>query len=177
MQVSNYIEYFRQIAIKNKTIAHNPDAESKNGPKGECAFTVFNMDAVARSLRTAMKPTPCLHLHIYDNLFNGKAPALKSNFSAGFLITRKVKMNNNQDEIAAYAECEKVVYEILAAMQHDYTEDGSCGALGAVDLSRVKITATGPLWDNRFGWWVEFDFPNSIGKYISEDVYQSAFNQ
>lgn len=177
MLTTDYIAYFRTIAVKNKKIQHNPAAESKDGPKGECAFTVFNMDQVTRNLRTMLKDGPCLHLHLYDNnLRDNGAMDYRGDYSAGYLVTRKVKPNNTEDENMAYAECEQVAYEVIAYMQRDYQQNGTCGPLGIVEPGKIKMTAAGPLWDGRFGWWVEFPVEKTVSEYISPAIADAAFD-
>ena len=158
--MNTYVSYFRDIAVRNKRILHNPANEGTAAQKGTCKFALFSEDDVATKSGTAVSEGAMLFLHQYDwSLSDNEAGDLRKIFAAGFMVTRATKIDDVDDQEAAYNECEEIVDEIFAQMRADSISPSFQSPLGIIDWNAVSISPIGGLWgQQRYGWWVEFTF-------------------
>ncbi len=161
MSASNYIDYFRDIAVRHKEILHDVLSEGQDGIPGECRFSTFSMDDVSRNLRTQTADGIALHLHLYDwQVKDNEAGDVRGQHNGGFLITKKAQPNNNKDEQDVYVATELVVWDIVNKMYNEKNA-GACNCYNFSDIinfNTITVKPVGPLWDNRYGWWVEFTY-------------------
>lgn len=178
--IEAYINYFRTLAVKNKKIRHVIAAESDNHlVPGERRFTLFNMEQVAKAVKSSMWQGPALHLHLYDWRTPGASrDDIKREFSCGFLITQKAIANNISSETDAYDVCEQIVIEILSKLRQDSIDlvDDCNFPFRELLWDRLTVNAAGPLFDNRHGWWVELPFLMRAGEPIGKNLAINAFD-
>ena len=177
--IGAYKDYFRDCAIRHKKIKHDPASEGNGGVVAKRKFESFNMDEVAKSLRSSVGDGIVLFLHMYDwSPEDNGAFDTKAVYTGGFMVTMKAAVNNSGSEEIAYVETEQVAWDIIGKMYGDFqtSEEKCMNALGMVNWNSIKVTSTGQLWDNRFGWWVEFNFTKSVNHLLSEDSVTNAFD-
>lgn len=157
-----YIDYFRAFAVAHHAIQHVVAAESDDyATPGDRRFTLFNMDEVARAVRSAMWEGPALHLHVYDIRTGGSSRGdMKYTQVAGFLVTQKAELNSVASQSAAFITCEQIVKDFIGQLQTDSVDrmDDCSFVFKHIYWDQIDINPTGPVFDNRYGWWVQFPF-------------------
>lgn len=136
------------------------------------------MDEVVKGARSNIGGGPVLHLHNYEwKLLDNGAFNTKGIYTGGFLITNNAKSNDAESEESALILCETIAWDIIGKMYKDFQSGGeTCDtALGRVVWDSLSVSPTGRLWENRVGWWVEFQFDKSVNDNISEESVNLAF--
>lgn len=157
--IANYIEYFRNVAVTHPLIGHNPLSEVANGPAGERGFTLFTAEEVLKQLRFSLNPKKAsLHLNIYESSFKIREinSQRDSYFTGAFMITKKM-IGREMSEIAdIFIETEGIAEDVLSGLIDNSIWGDEC----AVDyvIEAGDVNPLGPIWDNRYGWLVEFNF-------------------
>jgi len=179
MNVSLYTNYFRQKAIAHPLLQHDPAAEDANAEAGKRRFTTFNMQQVANGLRSVIGDGPFLHLHIYDIRLADNGSAIKGGYTGGFLVTMKAEKENLSAIETAYNTCEAIALDIIGDMRIEHREDvNKCSfPFGEIYWSQATINAAGPIFTERYGWWVEFPFDVKMNTRMSASVINSNFNR
>ena len=180
MNVGIYTDYFRQLAVNHPLIGHVQAAESPNYPEtGKRRFTTFNMQQVASGLRSAIADSPFLHLHIYDVRPKDNGNAITGQYTGGFLVTQKADNDSVIGIANAYTITEDIVVDIIGQMRLDFTNDPQKNTFpfGEIYWSQATINAAGPLWNDRYGWWVEFPFDARLTNRMSKATLDENFNR
>lgn len=150
-----YKEYFEQLATLNKILLHDP------ATPGKTAFTFFSQDdVIANKLKTAIGPGACLHLHMYEwRMKDNNAFDLRKLKQGAFMITKQVKNGDPDSVAAAYDETEVIADDIINKMMADfYANDCKNLVFGIPEFEQLEVTPVGPLWTNRYGWYVTWPF-------------------
>jgi hypothetical protein len=160
--LAEYIQYFRDFAVNHPQIKHVAAAESDDYPTpGDRRFTLFSMDEVVKSVRSAMWEGPSLHLHRYDRRTGGSSRgSMRYTYIAGLLITQKVQNNSITSQVQASSACEGIVDDFINKLQTDSINgiDDCSFVFKDIFWDQIEINPVGPVIDNRYGWWVQFSF-------------------
>ena len=165
--VAEYIDYFRQIAVNNVFLQHNPASEMGSAPAESKHFARWSADEVLTGLRTKMS-FPALLVELYEtdteatdvNDVNGK-------YSGAFSILQSALMENYTSEEAAYVLAEKIMLDVLRTIWNDHygEEADRCEApFEYFSFDKMNITPVGPIYNNQFGYRVLFGFRMSDNK-------------
>lgn len=173
----SYREYFRSIAIANSKIRHNPASEDLNSELiGEKAFDTFNTEQVLKDNDKGLnRDRCCLHLHVFNADISSPGHTTGV-FNGGFMITR---VSDNETPIdSCYEECESIVLAIIKKMQQDYSgqSNAHCSPFGIMDFEKISYSAVGPIWNNRYGWYVMFNYKNQSLEEYAQNLADNQFN-
>ncbi len=124
-------------------------------------FTRWSADEVISGLRTKIG-FPALLIELYEvelaslNVFD-----IKQKTKGAFTVIEHAKPNDFNDEQLAFEVTEAIVYDILKKMWQDHygpAHDRCTTPFRRVDFNSMNIVPVGPLFQNEFGYRVEFDF-------------------
>ena len=81
--------------------------------------------------------------------------------------------------LAAYKECEIIVESILAKMRKDELTanqtDHCTYPFKMIEWDKLEVTSAGPLFDNRYGWWVQFPFLKKSNDRINDSLVNEEY--
>jgi hypothetical protein len=157
MTHKEYTDYFRDIAVKNKTISHDLKKKYGNFYRIIDSEAPFPRNYIVELL-SAMKSNidgkrPVLVSQSYTlNIEDNKTGAAKGMYAGIFYVIHKAK-DNYDAEHEAVELCEKTALQILAKMGVDYSEQ--CNALLQDSSQMTKIAG---LEAGFFGVKARFSF-------------------
>lgn len=176
--VSGYIDYFRQLAVKHKDLLHDPATEDGNGSPGDCHFSRWNALDLVTGMRTSVGKTVLL-LELYEqvlkseNVFN-----VQGGYMGAFTIVDEAKQNDPLEEERAYAFAEQIMLDILNKIWHDHygdTKNLCTSPFKFFEMNSIEIIPVGPVLTNAYGWRVQFHFTFSQNTNITKPVSPGTF--
>ena len=176
--VETYIDYFRQMAVKHKDLQHDPASETGDSVPGAKRFARWNADEIISGLRSKVA-FPALLIELYENdLQSSSVYDIKQRPRGAFTILEHVRPDDFTDEERAFAVTEEMVYDVLKQIwQHHYNSEADrCQTpFKQFHFDKLTITPVGPLFDNEFGYRVEFDFELQQTFKINEAPEEGTF--
>lgn len=176
MLQTSYRNYFRNLAIRHKEILHDPASEEEGAPATNRHFIQFNTDDVVNALSTAFGAGPCLALHDYEwNVKDNGAYAFAHEYKGSLLVIKKAIANDPVDTAAVKDLTETIMADVQAQMRVDqYNIAGSDGSpFKDIDWNKARTIPVGPMWDNCYGWYLEFSFSMHVGS-LEDDAARAA---
>jgi hypothetical protein len=166
--VDSYTDYFRQKAIADPDLQHNPLGEDGDAPIGSMHFNTWSVDDIVTGINTQLG-FPALLLEIYEtNLQVQGVYDVKGTRQGAFtILTMAQTLQNQKARMAAYSQTEIIMMRILQTMWDDhYGENASrCTAqFEALDFDNMQLMPVGPVQNDKYGWRCEFTF--KISKLI-----------
>lgn len=159
--VAEYIDYFRQMAISNVFLQHNPAGETGDAAPDSVHFGRVSAEEVVTGLRTKMG-FPALLLELYEtDTESDEVHDIKGKYSGGFMVVQHAQPGNYKSEEDAYVLAEKILLDVLRRIWNDHygTDADRCEAPFEIfDMDKISITPVGPLFENEFGYRVLFNF-------------------
>lgn len=159
--VTTYINYFKNHAVKHSEIQHDILTEDGGGDPDRKRFTVFGNNEVVSGLRNQIV-FPALCLELYDNNLEGQDYYnIRHKPRGAFMVLNRFELQNFADEQRAYDNAEKIMYDILQKTWQDHYgkgKDQCTTPFLSFDFTRIEITPTGLLFTNCVGWYVQFNF-------------------
>lgn len=158
--VTAYVDYFRQLAVRHKDILHDPLTETGKGEIKRKRFCTFGNNEVINGLRTGIS-FPALIIELYDNNLSAESPYdIRQGSKGAFMVIDHAVENNFADEERAYATAEGIMYDILKQVWQDHYGPNAdrCTTPFKQFKFTCDITPTGKLFTNEYGWYVQFDF-------------------
>lgn len=178
MGIRSYKDYFHGMAVRHKKLRHDPASDAPDGPLGGKRFTVFTQEDVITGLRTEIPESPVLHLHLYD--LHGKDNGggdMQGLLDAGFMITQYAEANDTDGQIEAWATCEEIAEDLLLFITYDEINMNRClFPLGIIDWNTLDMSFVGPLWNGRFGVFVQVKYQVKRESYPDQARIDAAFN-
>ena len=161
--INSYIQYFRTIATKHASIAHDPNMEGPQATeKGKSHFVLFDTDEVVTGLRSLIGPGFILFLEVYNTRVKDNHGGDYRSIQQGrFIIARKVTANDIFDYANALASCEQIAWDIINKMICDSRngQGDTCNCpFSQLYLDSFNMEVVTNLWEGRSGWVVEFAF-------------------
>lgn len=164
--VTAYVDYFRQLAVRHKDLLHDVQTEMGLGSTADKKFFIFGNNEVITGLNTDIGKTALL-LELYDN--SGSAENvydIRQSPKGAFMVVDLALENNFPDQLRAYAFTETIMFDILKQVWQDHygTDADQCQRPFKQFKWNTEITPTGKLFTNYYGWYVQFqfDFQNTI---------------
>lgn len=161
--VAAYINYFRNLAERHPSILHQAVNESLNGDPSLCRFGRFwNLDLYMESPPSGTLPDgPCVHLQMFDMDVNDQSGhyAVRGDYKGGLLITSLAIQNDAMSEEQCLTECYEIALDFLKNMWENSTS--FCGDF-ALEYEKVQLSQVGPIWDNRYGWYLTFGMTQQL---------------
>ena len=171
--IGKYIDYFRQLAIKHKNIQHDPTTETGDGDIEKKRFTTWSNEEVLSGLRTKIS-FPALLIELYENNLSSETVYdIRQRPKGSFTVLEHAATQDLSDQERAYTLAETIVYDLLKQIWQDtYGKDvDRCQTVFKQFRYNINITPTGKLFQNEYGFYVEFDFDfqNDIDIRIAPD--------
>lgn len=158
--VTAYVDYFRQLAVRHKDLLHDVLTEQGKGDMKRSAFATFGNNEIISGLRTKIGAT-ALALELYDNHLSNETPYdIRQSPKGAFMVINHAIEGSFIDELRAYALTEGIMYDILKQVWQDHygpTADQCTRPFKQFRYSG-EITPTGKLFTNYYGYYVQFDF-------------------
>lgn len=156
--VQLYIDYFRQLAVHHHLLQHDPAAENGDGTSH---FARWSADEVVNGLRTKFG-FPALLLEMYEITTQAEiAYDIKGDYHGAFTVVDEAMASNTTDEVLKLASTETIMFDFLKQIWQDHygaNIDRATTPFQYFHFDKVQIMPVGPLFDNVFGWRVEFSF-------------------
>jgi len=175
--VTEYINYFRQLAIAHKDIRHNPLSETDEAPPASKHFTRIAIEEVLKGLRSAVG-FPCLCLELYQNETSAENTiSIKSLPSGAFMVIDHPENDSFAAEEAVMAKTERIVYELLQQIWQDHKPGSDICArpFKFFDFNKVLIEPVGPVFTGEYGYRVEFSFESQKPIDITKPPAEGTF--
>lgn len=179
--INKYIDYFELIAVKNKKILHNANADDPNTAAGESYFALFDLADVFTQLKTALgRERVALLLNPYEiKGDNRNTLDSKAKYTGGFAVVQKATKNEIASQKQAREITEACMWEIINKIIADSNpvRGNPCESpFGFLQLDDFSIVDLGPIWENHYGWHVSFDFRISVADFLDKSKLPMAFN-
>jgi hypothetical protein len=156
-------DYFKQLAIKNKLIAHTAvvGGESRN------AFHRMNDEEELVAACANFAHFPCVVIFSIDGRYTGDKNAVpKRKLNNALLFLAKVdEMASMDQRETAYDTAFEIMEQFISKMYNEFSVDGCCCNFSNIDLGRFSFAPYGPVNATLFGWLLQFEdeqYPNSI---------------
>jgi hypothetical protein len=180
LNVSSYIDYFRQLAVHHKDIQHSVESETGDGAIGSKHFARWSAEEVVTGLRSSISFTPsALLLELYEVVTQSESPFdIKGQYKGAFTVLAHAALENIAAEIDAFELTESICYDLLAQIWQDhYGEDAQRDStpFSYFDFSNLSIIPVSKLFDNEFGYRIEFGFEFRQTKNISTPPIEGTF--
>jgi len=157
----SYISYFRKIAISNPEIAHDPESETADSDPQKKKFTRWSADEAINGLRNKIG-FPALLLEMYEVQSRAEVPYdVKGFYTGAFTIVAHATNGDVSTEEEAFKTTERIYQNILKQIFQDHygkNKDRCSTPFAEFSFSNMNIVPVGPLFENEFGWRIEFQF-------------------
>lgn len=157
--VTTYVDYFRQLAVRHRALKHDVETERGKGNPAYKRFTTFGNNEVIQGLKTQIS-FPALCIELYDETGNAdNSYDIRQKPKGSFMVIEHAIEGDFIDELRAYAVAEEIVYDILKQIYQDHAPGTDACARPFKNFSfNYEKTPTGKLFTNEYGWYVQFDF-------------------
>ena len=131
-------------------------------------------------LRSSISFTPsALLLELYEVVTKSESPYdIKGDFKGAFTVLAHAEPEDIASEIAAFQLTESICYDLLAKIWQDHYADNAIREstpFKYFDFANLIITPTSRLFDNEFGFRVEFGFEFRQTRNISTPPVAGTF--
>ena len=160
--LSDYQNYFRQLAISHKDIQHDPLSETGNAKPGTRRYAQYNTDEIIKGLSTAVS-FPALLVENYEINTEGDDQVFPEyKFAGAFNVFVTGDKNKSSSVNAALDKAEKIMFEILQRIHNEmYGEEvfGTCNVpFEDFDFTSLEMISFGPVLNSEYGWRCSFNF-------------------
>lgn len=163
--VNTYTDYFRQKAITDPDLQHDPAGEDGDAPIGSMHFNTWSVDDIITGLNTQLG-FPALLVEMYETSLHeqGKLDIKGSRQGAFTVLSRSMVAQSQKARITAYSEAEAIIWRIIRSMWEDHfgeTAERCTAQFEDLSFENMQIMPVGPIADGLFGWRCEFTFTTS----------------
>ncbi len=159
--LNRYVAYFRRLAMSHSDIRHNPATEELDAAAPDKRFYKWDDMEIVSALRTQIT-FPALIIDLYERNLNAESEFdIRQPATGAFTVLMDARPGNVPEMEAAYARTEKIVNELLQQIWADHYQPvrNQCKApFKEFYFDKLNITDVGPLFENHYGWRVEFMF-------------------
>lgn len=152
MNVTDYINYFRDAAISNKLIGHTLN--------GKESFHRFDFEQVLGKVKSNFVGVNLIIEPPTYRASDALSDNPRKNLNGAFLIVKTAKKGDDADEVNSITITESIAWQLVAKMRNDvkkYNLDKSHpNKLTGLDLNSINMEDVGPIYGNSFGWRVNF---------------------
>lgn len=161
MDADKFEEYFEDMAIHNKAIAHTPESRR---------FARLNIEEVLSGMRGDLDLSNwCLILEMYEGrLSENNSDNIMDNQASAFMVIKSVTQGDFSQERLTLKDAKIIAFQFLKKIRKDArvfpkTEANRYnGLVKNFDINTVGYNKVGPVFDNCFGFRIEFSFSESI---------------
>lgn len=157
--VSNYTDYFRQLAVHQADLQHDPAGETGDAAPGSVHFTRWSADEAITGLRSKVS-FPALLLELYETNTSSEIEYdVRNSYMGAFSVVATAQPEDFTSEMAAFLTSEKIMTDLLQKIWADhYSGADRCSTPFEYWNLSYNITPFGPVFDNQFGYRCEFSF-------------------
>lgn len=158
--VKLYINYFRNLAATHTKLQHGATLQTPNGPVVINCFARWNADEALTGLRSKIT-FPALLLEMYENeTVSNSFYEVHERPKGAITVVASARPEDFASEEDAYELAECILRQLLQQIWADHygpEVDRNTTPFREVYLG-FTIVPVGPLFDNQFGYRVEFNF-------------------
>lgn len=169
--VPGYINYFRTIAVVDPDLNHDPQSENNDSEPGAKRFTRWSSDEAVMGLRNKIG-WPGLLLEMYQVTTKADVPYdVKGFYTGAFTILQHATPGDVESETEAFEYAEQIYTNVLKQIYQDHygVNKNRCSTpFTDFYFNNLDIIPVGPLFENEFGWRVEFQFKPKYLAKLSE---------
>lgn len=180
MILNDYINYFRNIAVSHHKIRHQVQSETGDSRPGAMRFASYNAaDVLSKRMRTKVG-FPALLAEVYEWDTKGSTVYdVRNNFIGGFMVLDHAKQNDPADEQRALATTEIIIHQIIWRLWQDHygPDKDRCQTPFQHLNMDINAMAVGPVFDNEFGWRIEFSFRPKLPIDFQQPIPEGIFLQ
>lgn len=163
--VNTYTDYFRQKAVADPDLQHDPASEDGDAPIGSMHFNTWSVDDIITGLNTQLG-FPALLVEMYESTMHEQSKMdIKGMRQGAFTVLSSSLIPQSQKgRIEAYSQAEAIIWRIIRSMWEDHfgEEAERCTAqFEDLAFDNMQVMPVGPVGDNQFGWRCEFSFSTS----------------
>jgi hypothetical protein len=161
--------YFKQLAINNKQVAHTVD--------GRNSFHRMNSEDELMAACANFAHFPCIvHNGFFGNYTANENEVNKRIISNEILVLAKAKSTTDMNSIEDTKDLTfSVVEEIISWMLNEMEERGYCGPFQNLELSSFSFNEIGPIGATLYGWKLTFadhTFPVNVNNFDQSKWYE-----
>lgn len=163
--------YFKQLAINNKSIAHTKVVDGEQ----RVSFFRLNDEEELQAACANWMHFPCVNHFGFDGRYAGPEEVVKRKLSNDLLFLSKALATDMDGIEDAYDEAFEAMEKWLSRMEWEYKTQGSCGPFSVFDPSRCSFVRY-KLDGNLFGWLLSFEdekYADEINKYNPNDWFDA----
>lgn len=170
MNVNDFTDYFRQLAVSHHLLRHEPTSESGDSPVGAKRFGRYSAEDVLTGLRTKVD-FPALLIEMYQVKLNSNDSIfdVRRNYTAAFAIYASADPLKADDVEEAFRLTEEIMNDMLQKIWQDHygPDHDQCETPFTDFYFTADIEPVGPIWDRQYGWRCEFEFKPIISPSIT----------
>ncbi len=159
--VNSYINYFRQLAIANQALLHDPAGEYGDAAPASMHFTKISVDEVVQGLHSKIG-SPCLTLELYETDLQAEIPYDIRELPVGaFMVVVKPASDLMADMQICYEKAEEIIINLLKQIWQDHYGVGveRCKTpFKEFYFDKDQLTPVGPVFDTWYGYRFTFNF-------------------
>lgn len=163
--IANYINYFRNLAVLHPDILHQVSAEGLDGDVTGVKFGMFWEADLFNKVPPAgiNSPDITMHLHLLEGRTDDSTGyfSINGKYDGGLVLTKRAILGDYEGERIAYKDTFEVLMDILVELKDQ--SRARCDGFAPFDFQDIQFFQVGPIWDNRFGWWLKFSFDKPLG--------------
>jgi hypothetical protein len=161
MDIDKYVAYWQDLATHNKNILHTPE-----NPR----FARMNIEEIVNATRSDIDMTHnVMILESYEGqLGDNTSDNIIDNQSGAVMVIRHVEKNDFAAENTAQTDSKNILFSLLSKIKKDKETfpqsdaNRSNGMVKKFDFNSVSYHKVGPLFDNCYGFRLQFSFSESI---------------
>lgn len=160
--VNSYTDYFRQKAIADPDLQHDPASEDGDAPIGSMHFNTWSVEDIITGLNTQLG-FPALLVEMFETTTHELSKMdIRGTRQGAFTVLAAPSIPQSQKaRIEAYSQAEAIIWRIIQSMWEDHFgehADSCTSQFGDLQFDNMQIMPVGPTGDNQFGWRCEFSF-------------------
>lgn len=181
--IKDYIQYFRNLAIKSKYIKHIEAAEKDDyQDKEKCRFITFTSEEMVIGLRSSLSQDVSIMLELYNlRGYDNEAGDFRANHNGRFLVCAN-KVTTLSDSIAynpveILAHTEAVTWFLINRILYDAGQTGPACNRPLSGMSLASFYNIEPQWNvfqGKYGWLVEFNYQQRRGEEMAPELSTSS---
>lgn len=160
MNIESLESYFETLATNNKAIAHT--ANDKR-------FSTLTMQEVLNGMQKGLKGI-FMHLDLPEirpvDLLSDNTRKV---YDCGIILTDVVKLGSLEEEKEAMRNLEPVVDQIISKLLNDRKKF----VLNHLDVNSFRVVPVGPIFDNRYGWRINFQLNEPQSYVLDESKWEN----
>jgi hypothetical protein len=167
MRLADLKTYWENAAKNNLAIQHT---------ESEKHFCVFTAEDALSSLKQLEDNVLVLELP-NSTLSDANSDNIRYIPAAAVLILKSANQGNKDEVIQAYLDLEPVAIQLISKMLNDRKKANNDNIsapekyMKHLDLNRIRMVDVGPVFDDKYGWRIDFEFNSPINLDLNESEW------